>query len=128
MGDQRLLPQLDGEVFLTDGGLETDLIFHRGLDLPQFASFALHDDADAEAVVRDYFSDYLRIGEKFGGGLVLENHPVGPLVGVAFNLTAMSYCGSWDMGLNMDPAAVSQPDLLRRCVEGAFAEVAAAAG
>ena len=63
-----------------------------------------------------------------GGGLVLENHPVGPLAGVAFNLTGMSYCGSFDLGLNLDPAAVSQPDLLRRCVEGAFAELAAAAG
>jgi diacylglycerol O-acyltransferase / wax synthase len=63
-----------------------------------------------------------------GGAQVLENYPVGPLGGVAFNLTAMSYCGSFDMGLHVDRAAVSQPDLLRRCVEGAFAELAAAAG
>jgi homocysteine S-methyltransferase len=28
------LPQLDGGLFLTDGGIETTLIFHRGLDLP----------------------------------------------------------------------------------------------
>lgn len=62
------------------------------------------------------------------GGHVLENYPLGPLAGVAFNLTAMSYCGSFDMGLHVDRAAVSQPDLLRRCVEGAFAELAAAAG
>ncbi len=63
-----------------------------------------------------------------GGALVLENYPLGPLAGVAFNLTAMSYCGSFDMGLHVDRAAVSQPDLLRRCVEDAFAELAAAAG
>ena len=35
------LPQLDGDIFLTDGGLETCLIFLRGLDLPQFAAFDL---------------------------------------------------------------------------------------
>jgi diacylglycerol O-acyltransferase / wax synthase len=62
------------------------------------------------------------------GAQVLENYPVGPLGGVAFNLTAMSYCGSFDMGLHIDPAAVTQPDLLRRCAEEAFAELAAAAG
>ena len=63
-----------------------------------------------------------------GGGLVLENYPIGPLAGVAFNLTALSYCGSFDMGLHLDPAAVSQPDLLRRCVDDAFTELGAAAG
>ena len=61
------------------------------------------------------------------GSLILENYPVGPLAGVAFNLTAMSYSGSFDMGLHLDPAAVSQPDLLRRCVVDAFAELGALA-
>jgi len=35
------LPQHTGELFLTDGGLETTLIFHDGLDLPEFAAFDL---------------------------------------------------------------------------------------
>ena len=30
--------------FVTDGGLETDLIFHHGVDLPEFAAFPLLDD------------------------------------------------------------------------------------
>jgi S-methylmethionine-dependent homocysteine/selenocysteine methylase len=72
MTDASGLPQLQGEVFLTDGGVETDLIFHRGFELPEFASFVLHDDAAAEDVVRDYFRDYLRIGATQGFGLVLE--------------------------------------------------------
>lgn len=38
------LPQLDGDVFLTDGGIETTLIFNRGLDLPAFAAFDLLKD------------------------------------------------------------------------------------
>jgi S-methylmethionine-dependent homocysteine/selenocysteine methylase len=66
------LPQLGSDVFLTDGGIETDLIFNRGIEIPEFASFVLHDDAEAEAVVRDYFLDYLRIGATHGYGLVLE--------------------------------------------------------
>lgn len=38
------LPQLDGGLFLTDGGLETVLIFHRGIDLTPFAAFDLLKD------------------------------------------------------------------------------------
>jgi S-methylmethionine-dependent homocysteine/selenocysteine methylase len=67
-----VLPQLGSDVFLSDGGVETDLIFHRGVDLPEFASFVLHDDSESEALVRDYFRDYLRIGAEHGRGLVLE--------------------------------------------------------
>ncbi len=33
------LPQLAGSTFMTDGGLETTLIFKNGIDLPHFASF-----------------------------------------------------------------------------------------
>ena len=66
------LPQLSGSAFLTDGGIETDLIFRRGIEIPEFASFVLHDDAAAETVVRDYFRDYFRIGAEAGRGLVLE--------------------------------------------------------
>jgi S-methylmethionine-dependent homocysteine/selenocysteine methylase len=72
MGDRSGLPQSGDDVFLTDGGIETDLIFHRGFDLPLFASFVLHDDPAAEDVVRDYFREYLRISARLGYGLVLE--------------------------------------------------------
>ncbi|HEY5011638.1 MAG TPA: homocysteine S-methyltransferase family protein [Acidimicrobiia bacterium] len=67
-----VLPQLGGSVFLTDGGIETDLIFNRGIDLPEFASFVLHENAEGEAVLRDYYQEYLNIGSETGLGLVLE--------------------------------------------------------
>jgi S-methylmethionine-dependent homocysteine/selenocysteine methylase len=72
MREAQPLPQLGSDVFLTDGGIETDLIFNRGIEIPEFASFVLHDDPEAERVVRDYFLDYLRIGATNGYGLVLE--------------------------------------------------------
>jgi diacylglycerol O-acyltransferase / wax synthase len=55
-----------------------------------------------------------------GGAQILENYPVGPLAGVAFNLTLLSYDGSLDMGLNMDAAAIDEPDRLRRAITKAF--------
>ena len=51
------LPQLDGGLFLTDGGIETTLIFHHGLELPLFAAFDLLKDDEgtgrAPSVLRD---------------------------------------------------------------------------
>jgi WS/DGAT/MGAT family acyltransferase len=61
------------------------------------------------------------------GAQLLHNYPVGPLTGVAFNLTLLSYLGNLDMGLNVDAAAVTEPDVLRRHLDDAIAEFAASA-
>jgi len=59
-----------------------------------------------------------------GGSRIVANHPVGPLGGVAFNLTLLSNDGNLDMGLHVDTAAVEQPELLRTCIEESFAKIA----
>jgi homocysteine S-methyltransferase len=69
---RRRLPQVEGGLFLTDGGLETTLIYHEGLDLPHFAAFdLLKDDAGTE-VLRRYFERYLTIARASAVGVVLE--------------------------------------------------------
>ena len=67
------LPQLDGELFLTDGGIETTLIFHRGLDLPEFAAFDLLKDDEGTDALRDYYRPYLELARERGAGFVLES-------------------------------------------------------
>jgi hypothetical protein len=62
------------------------------------------------------------------GARILWTGTLGPVAGTAFNLTAMSYDGSFDMGLHVDPAAVDDCDDLRRCIEAGFEEVLAAGG
>ncbi|MGZ7036043.1 MAG: WS/DGAT domain-containing protein, partial [Ilumatobacteraceae bacterium] len=59
------------------------------------------------------------------GSEVLENYAVGPLAGVAYNLTLLSYNHSLDMGVNIDTAAVTKPELLRECLEKAVADLIA---
>ena len=67
------LPQLSAErPLLTDGGLETTLIFHNGLDLPAFAAFTLLDEEPGVAALRDYFRPYLDIAARDGTGFVLD--------------------------------------------------------
>ena len=57
------------------------------------------------------------------GAQLLENYPIGPLAGVAFNLTLLSYKGSLDMGLNIDAAAVAEPARLARLVDHSFKDL-----
>lgn len=54
------------------------------------------------------------------GAEVLANYPIGPLAGVAFNLTTMSYNGSMDIGVHIDAGAVAEPERLRTTLEHAF--------
>lgn len=66
------LPQLNDRLFLTDGGQETTLIFHEGIELPHFAAFnLLKDDAGTE-VLRRYYVRYAELAAALGVGIVLE--------------------------------------------------------
>ncbi len=67
------LPQLDGSPFLTDGGIETVLIFHEGLDLPLFAAFDLLKDDEGTERLRRYYGPYLSLARERGLGFVLES-------------------------------------------------------
>jgi len=66
------LPQLEDRLFLTDGGLETSLIFHDGIDLPLFASFPLLRDDEGTEAIRRYFRPYVQLAAENGVGFVLE--------------------------------------------------------
>jgi len=67
------LPQLGDGLFLTDGGIETTLIFHEGLELPDFAAFHLLKTDAGEAALRNYFRTYADLARRFGTGLILES-------------------------------------------------------
>jgi hypothetical protein len=55
------------------------------------------------------------------GAKTLENYPVGPLAGVAFNATMISYAGNLDIGINVDAAAVERPARLAELLGQSFA-------
>jgi S-methylmethionine-dependent homocysteine/selenocysteine methylase len=67
------LPQLSGRLFLTDGGIETSLIYLQGFDLPYFAAFDLLKNDEGLAGLRAYFEPYARIAHDQGLGIVLES-------------------------------------------------------
>lgn len=66
------LPQLDGGLFLTDGGLETTLIYHQGLELPCFAAFDLLRTRAGTEALRAYHRPYIETARDNGFGFVLD--------------------------------------------------------
>ena len=73
MHHRNRLPQLDADrPFLADGGLETTLIFHRGIDLPHFAAFDLLRTDAGRQELRDYFEPYIELARERETGLVLD--------------------------------------------------------
>ncbi|HEY9887614.1 MAG TPA: homocysteine S-methyltransferase family protein, partial [Candidatus Obscuribacterales bacterium] len=67
------LPQCADQYFLTDGGLETTLIFHEGIQLPHFAAIDLLKNAFGCEVLRKYFQTYARLAQTYRAGCVLES-------------------------------------------------------
>jgi S-methylmethionine-dependent homocysteine/selenocysteine methylase len=73
MTAEHALPQLEGGVFLTDGGLETTLVFHDGIDLPCFAAYIIVMSEDGRRRLARYYKPYLESARDFGAGFVLES-------------------------------------------------------
>src|ERR671919_1875540 len=67
------LPQLSGDLFLTDGGIETTLIFHEGLELPYFAAFDLLKHDTGYAALQKYFRTYAMLARTYKVGCILES-------------------------------------------------------
>ena len=66
------LPQLAESTFLTDGGLETTLIFNQGIDLPHFAAFGLLQNEEGKRILNEYYLDYIEISKQTCKGFILE--------------------------------------------------------
>lgn len=67
------LPQLEGDLFLTDSGLETVLIFLEAVELPLFAAFVLLDTEDGRERLRRYYQRHMAIAAAAGLGFVGES-------------------------------------------------------
>lgn len=99
---RRSLPRAGGPLFLTDGGLETTLIFHDGLDLPLFASFDLMKTSAGVDALRRYYVRYAMIARARSVGFVLDT-------------PTWRANADWGDRLGYDSAALS--DVNRRSVE-----------
>lgn len=67
------LPQLDGGFYLTDAGIETDLIFNKGIEIREFAAHTLLADLEGREALANYFRGFLTLARDVGAGFVLDS-------------------------------------------------------
>ena len=73
MPTSQRLPQLTGDrLFITDGGLETTLMFEHGIDLPCFAAFPLVEDFGGRSLLRRYYEPFVALAAAHGTGLIVD--------------------------------------------------------
>ncbi len=66
------LPQLSGDLFLMDAGLETDLIFNHGVDIPEFAAHTLLPDPKGREALATYYREFLSLANDTGTGFIFD--------------------------------------------------------
>lgn len=67
------LPQLSGEFFLTDAGIETDLMFNHGVEIREFAAHTLLPDPVTREAVARYLRGFLTLAGEMSTGFVLDS-------------------------------------------------------
>ncbi|WP_313614102.1 homocysteine S-methyltransferase family protein [Agrobacterium sp.] len=89
------------DAFISDGGMETDLIFHEGAELPLFVSFVLLDNPQGREMLRRYARSYCDMAQAAKRGFMLGTP------------TWRANCG-WGAKLGLDDAAIR--DVNRRAI------------
>ncbi len=67
------LPQLSGDLYLADAGIETDLIFNHGVEIREFASHTLLPNPTSREIVANYFRGFLSLAKNFDAGFILDS-------------------------------------------------------
>lgn len=67
------LPQLSGDLFLADAGVETDLIFNHGIVIREFAAHTLLENPAGRQALDEYFRGFLSLANRYGTGFVLDS-------------------------------------------------------
>ena len=66
------LPQLSGDIFLADAGVETDLIFNHGIEIREFAAHTLLPIPQGRAALSRYFEGFLSLADQQHTGFILD--------------------------------------------------------
>lgn len=106
------LPHQADRIFLTDGGIETWLMYKRGFDLPEFSSFHLLHDTNATAAIREYYRAFADIA------LQLET---------SFIFDSLTYRASRDWGQLLGYSTAGLAEMNQKCLD-LYREIAAEAG
>mgnify|MGYP003681878297 CR=1 FL=1 len=68
------LPHQTDDLFVTDAGFETSMLFHKGFDMPHFAFYPMLETDEGRAAMRTYFADFFATARKIGAGYILDTN------------------------------------------------------
>lgn len=106
------LPHLTDEIFLTDGGTETWLMYKRGFELPEFSAFHLLNDEGSTQALREYYTAFAEIAVKLGTPFIFDS---------------LTYRASRDWGALLGYSTEALAEMNHRCF-ALYRECAAEAG
>ncbi|MDA9761700.1 hypothetical protein N9C84_01350 [Desulfobacterales bacterium] len=67
------LPQLGDDIFACYTGMDTDLIYYRGIDLPGFASYPLLSTIEGKNILREYYSNLVELAREQSVSVILDS-------------------------------------------------------
>ncbi len=106
------LPHQTDDIFLTDGGTETWLLYKRGFELPEFSAFHLLNDQRSAAALREYYLAFANIAVKLGTPFIFDS---------------LTYRASRDWGALLGYSANARDEMNHKCFE-LYRECAAVSG
>ncbi|RLJ51495.1 homocysteine S-methyltransferase [Litoreibacter meonggei] len=106
------LPHETSDIFLTDGGTETWLMYKRGFDLPEFSAFHLLNDRRSAVALREYYSAFAEVAVKLGTPFIFDS---------------LTYRASRDWGALLGYSTEGLAEMNHKCFE-LYRKCAAAAG
>ncbi len=68
------MPHETDQLFLTDAGFETWLLFTKGFDMPYFAAYPLSQKQDGQVAIREYFVPFFDLARQNNAGLILDTN------------------------------------------------------
>ncbi len=106
------LPHETDDIFLTDGGTETWLMYKRGFELPEFSAFHLLNDPRSAAALREYYTAFANVAVKLGTPFIFDS---------------LTYRASRDWGALLGYSTEGLAEMNHNCFE-LYRQCAAAAG
>ncbi|MBM1220239.1 homocysteine S-methyltransferase family protein [Ponticoccus sp. SC2-23] len=106
------LPHQSKDIFLTDGGTETWLLYKRGFELPHFSAFHLLNDPTATAAIREYYRSFADIAVRRGTPFIFDS---------------LTYRASRDWGQLLGYSDAGLAEMNERCLD-LYREIAVEAG
>ncbi len=106
------LPHQTDDIFLTDGGTETWLMYKRGFELPEFSAFHLLNDERSARALREYYTAFAKVAVKLGTPFIFDS---------------LTYRASRDWGVLLGYSTEGLAEMNHKCFE-LYRECAASAG